>query len=205
MVKKQKSTPSKEKHSIVFDGLAKQELNRISGLPDLESVSDDHQVTDICMFFGSSAYYAQFFEASLADFLLSYRKLIDRNLLNHEIQSLETTLQKKTMGTLLKDLRTIFTIDDTDIDSTLDDALRKRNYLMHEFFRVREPDFTSTEKRNQIFGELIEIGLVLKKAMFTVRGMQAAIEVSYKKTHRNKPTAEQVKVPPPEAGLLSTI
>lgn len=165
-----------EKHSFVFDAAAKQTLDRVSGLPDLDTVSDDNRITDICMFFGSAAYYAQFFEAGLADFLLSYRKLVDRNLLHSEIQSLETTLQKKTMGSLLKDLRTLFTIDDPDIDSSLDDALRKRNYLMHEFFRLREPDFSSEEKRNEIFVELIEIGLALKRAMFTVRGINAAIE-----------------------------
>jgi len=64
-IMKKSNMPSTEKHSIVFDESAKQELNRISGLPDLETVSDEHQITDICMFFGSAAYYAQFFEASL--------------------------------------------------------------------------------------------------------------------------------------------
>jgi len=80
------------------------------------------------------------------------------------------------MGSLLRELRKFFTIDDVEINSTLDDALQKRNYLMHEFFCVREPDFPIMEKRNQIFSELIGIGLVLKKAMFTLRGMKAAIE-----------------------------
>ena len=80
------------------------------------------------------------------------------------------------MGALLTELRKLFTIDDAEIDTLLSDALKKRNFLMHEFFRAREPDFPSKLKRQRIFEELIEIGLTLKKAMFAVRGMNAAIQ-----------------------------
>jgi len=168
--------PATEKHTISFAPGAKEHLNVVAGLPDLNSVSDDHQVTDICMFFGSAAYYAQFFEASLAEFLVTYRKLADKVYLESEIQTLEETLHKKTMGALLTELRKVFVIDDVEIDSLLSSALKLRNFLMHEFFRAREPDFPSERKRHHIFGELIEIGLTLKKAMFAVRGMNAAIQ-----------------------------
>lgn len=168
--------PETEKHVIVFGDDAKVHLDVVSGLPDLSTVSDDHEITDICMFFGSAAYYAQFFEASLAEFLVTYRRLADKVHLPKDIQTLEETLHKKTMGALLTELRKVFTIDDTDIDSLLSGALKMRNYLMHEFFRAREPEFPDAEKRRGIFGELISIGLTLKKAMFAVRGMNAAIQ-----------------------------
>jgi hypothetical protein len=128
------------------------------------------------MFFGAAAYYAQFFEESLADFLVTYRKLVNRGLLKHEVETLEATLHRQTMGTLLKDLRSEFTIDDTEIDDVLSIALKKRNHLMHNFFRVRVPDFPNPEKRPEIIGELIETGLILKKAMITVRGMTVGME-----------------------------
>jgi hypothetical protein len=82
----------------------------------------------------------------------------------------------ETMGTLLKDLRNEFTIDDTEIDDELSIALKKRNDLMHNFFRVRVSDFPNPEKRPAIIGELIATGLLLKKAMITLRGMTVAIE-----------------------------
>jgi hypothetical protein len=165
-----------EKHTIRFDSDAKKHLDVVAGLPDLNSVSDNHQVTDICMFFGAAAYYAQFFEASLAEFLVTYRRLAEKAHLDTEIQTLEETLHKKTMGALLSELRKVFTIEDAEIDSLLSGALKIRNFLMHEFFRLREPDFSSDLERQRIFGELIQIGLTLKKAMFAVRGMNEGIK-----------------------------
>ena len=128
------------------------------------------------MFFGAAAYYAQFFEESLAEFLVTYRRLAEKVHLDSDIQTLEETLHKKTMGALLTELRKVFTIDDAEIDSLLSGALKMRNFLMHEFFRECEPDFSSDLKRLRIFEELIEIGLTLKKAMFAVSGMNAAIQ-----------------------------
>jgi hypothetical protein len=168
--------PSTEKHKISFDAGAKAHLDVVGSLPDLNSVSDDHQVTDVCMFFGAAAYYAQFFEASLADFLVTYRRLVEKVHLKTEVETLEELLHKKTMGALLHELRKVFTIEDTEIDSLLSDALKMRNFLMHEFFRLREPDFPSDLKRKRIFEELIQIGLTLKKAMFAIRGMNEGIK-----------------------------
>jgi len=170
------TTPDTEKHTISFAPGAKEHLDVVAGLPELNSVSGDHQVTDICMFFGAAAYYAQFFEESLAEFLVTYRRLAEKVHLDSDIQTLEETLHKKTMGALLTELRKVFTIDDAEIDFLLSGALKMRNFLMHEFFRECEPDFSSDLKRLRIFEELIEIGLTLKKAMFAVSGMNAAIQ-----------------------------
>jgi hypothetical protein len=172
--------PPPEKHSISFDASAKAALDEASGLPDLSQVTDEHDITTICMFFGSAAYYAQFFEAALADFLLTYRKLVNRGLLEHEVESLEEVLHGKALGALLTDLRKEFTLDDAEIDTLLEDARKKRNYLMHNFFRVREPDFPFPDKREEIFGELVTTGLFLKKAMIAVRGMTAGMEAALK-------------------------
>jgi len=168
--------PITKKHTITFAPEAKDHLGVVAGLPDLNSATDDHQITDICMFFGAAAYYAQFFEASLADFLVTYRRLAEKDDLEKEVQSLEETLHKKTMGALLHESRKVFTIEDADIDSLLTGALKMRNFLMHEFFRARERDFPLEVKRKRVFAELIEIGLTLKKAMFAVRGMNSAIQ-----------------------------
>jgi hypothetical protein len=168
--------PTPEKHPITFDPDAKTEIERRSCLPDLSEVKDEHDETTVYMFFGAAAYYAQFFEESLADFFVMYRKLVNRALLEHEVETLEATLHRQTMGTLLKHLRTQFTIEDTEIDDVLSLALKKRNYLLHNFFRVRVPDFPNPEKRPEIIGELIETGLLLKKAMVTVRGLTAGMK-----------------------------
>src|SRR5438046_3381432 len=101
------------------------------------------------MFFGAAAYYAQFFEEAIAQFLRTDAQLpklqgsrIDTNLD-------ERSLDKNTMGLLLKRLRTHFEID-VEIDAVLSEALTKRNYLMHEFFKRRQMHFSSMKKRPEI-------------------------------------------------------
>jgi len=138
--------PSREKHVITFDSGAKQRLDEISDLPDLDSVSDDDRVTDICMFFGAAAYYAQFFEEAIAQFLGTYARLPQLEGSTIATKLDEQSLDKNTMGLLLKKLRIHFEID-VEIDAVLSEALTKRNYLMHEFFKQREKDFSSMERR----------------------------------------------------------
>jgi hypothetical protein len=164
-----------DKHVITFDAGAKEAIARASDLPDLNTISDEDRVIDICMFFGAAAYYAQFFEAAIADFLIAYRKLPIPGMVDKGTNLDEESLDKNTMGMLLRKLRNHFEIDN-EIDSVLSDALTKRNYLMHQFFKKRRSDFSSSENRQQIFSELIQIGLLLKKAMVAIHGMTVGIE-----------------------------
>lgn len=163
-----------EKHVISFDSSAKEALERASGLPNLENVSDDDSLTDICMSFGAAAYYAQFFEAAIARFLASFRRLTAHQIIEHTVKR-KKVVTAKTMGMHLQSLRAIFEIDPC-IDSMFSEALQKRNYLMHYFFPERAPDFSSAAKQAVIFAELDEAGLLFKNAMNAMDGMTAAIE-----------------------------
>jgi hypothetical protein len=164
-----------EKHIISFAPGAKDRLDEISGLPDLNSVLDEDRVTDVCMFFGAAAYYAQLFEEATAQVLKGYRRLaiLHDGGIPGDID--EQSLNKNTLGLLLKKLRRHFELD-TEIDGALSQALGKRNYLMHEFFRRRDKELTSVTKRPEIIRELVEIGLLLKKGMFAMRGIAVALE-----------------------------
>ena len=52
--------PNTEKNSHVFDASARQEQDGVPGIPALENVSNEEQLTGICMFFGSAAYTADY-------------------------------------------------------------------------------------------------------------------------------------------------
>jgi hypothetical protein len=164
-----------EKHVISFGPGAKDRLDQISGLPDLNSVSDEDRVTDVCMFFGAAAYYAQLFEEATAQVLKTYRGLPSLQDSGIPADLDEQSLDKNTLGLLLKKLRRHFAID-AEIDGVLSQALRKRNYLMHEFFLRREKQLSSSSKRPEIIRELVQIGLLLKKGMFAMRGMAVALK-----------------------------
>ena len=166
----------KSKKPIVkFSADAKQGLAETLKWP-VATEDDTNEITSICMFFGSAAYYAQFFEAALADFLVVYNKLVKKHLLQAEIVTLEETLHKKTMGALLKELEKVVEIADPDVIKSLNEALQKRNFLMHNFFRKEEPSFSNPKKRKSIFEELVNTGLLLKQSMQTLRAMTIALE-----------------------------
>jgi len=60
-----------------------------------------------------------------------------------------------TMGQMMKALRDVTPVP-SDVESLLRDALRRRNWLAHDFFRERATEFMSTLGRQQMLSEVDE-------------------------------------------------
>lgn len=73
------------------------------------------QVNAVFACFGSAAQHAQHFEAALADFLSEYNKLTKRGVSLEEFEALDQKLQKKTLGTLLREFSKYVTIQDPNV------------------------------------------------------------------------------------------
>ena len=137
--------------------------------------SEEGQLNAIFACFGSAAQHSQFFEAALGEFLVVYNKIFRKSLTLNDLEAIETRLGKKTMGALLQEFRKYVTIDNSQIEQYLDDALVKRNFLMHHFFRVRQEEFMTENGRMRMLKELVHIESELKRAMALINGMRVAV------------------------------
>ncbi len=70
--------------------------------------------------------------------------------------SLEEDVNRRTLGNLLRQVGAIVDFDETAI-SIVDEALKKRNYLAHHFFRVHNFAIFSEHGRQEMFEEIKEI------------------------------------------------
>lgn len=125
--------------------------------------------------FGSAAYHAQFFEEALTRFLTMYNRLSRKSTTVEDLEMLSQSLHKRTMGTLLNDLKCRITIHDKRVLDCFDVALRQRNYIIHEFFLLRGRELSTESGRFQLLRELVDIGNELEKATLITNGMRVAV------------------------------
>ncbi|MDQ1591614.1 MAG: hypothetical protein QOG71_2241 [Pyrinomonadaceae bacterium] len=109
--------------------------------------TEEGQLNAVFACFGSAAQHAQLFEESLAKFLLVYNKIANSTLSLQDLDMLEAKLQKKTMGSLLRELSNYVTIQEESVARNLAEALNLRNFLMHNFFIARDQGLKSEEGR----------------------------------------------------------
>jgi hypothetical protein len=137
--------------------------------------TEEGQLNAVFACFGSAAQRAQLFEESLAKFLVVYNKIFDSALSLQDLEMLEAKLQKKTMGSLLRELSNYVTIQDESVARNLDEALRLRNFLMHNFFISRDQSLKSVEGRLSLLAELVEIGRILEQSRIIMNAMRIAM------------------------------
>lgn len=137
--------------------------------------TEEGQLNAVFACFGSAAQHAQLFEESLAKFLLVYNKIADSTLSLQDLEVLEAKLQKKTMGSLLRELSNYVTIQEESVARNLDEALKLRNFLMHNFFIARGQSLKSEEGRLSLLTELVEIERMLEQSCVITNAMRIAM------------------------------
>lgn len=126
--------------------------------------------------FGSAAQHGQFFEASLADFLVTYNKLCNKSWSLGDFEPLAKKLRRRTMGQLLRELEKVAEIDKVEVYKLMNAALDARNFLMHEFFLKRSNDLQTEEGRMGMLGDLLTIENLFREAAKPLGGMRVAME-----------------------------
>ena len=92
-----------------------------------------------------------------------------------EVRAVVDDVNRKTFGTLLKHLKSIVNIDD-DIIKVTDEALERRNYLTHHFFRAHNFALFSEDGRKMMLAELKEIQCKLDHAGLLLEAMAASMD-----------------------------
>lgn len=133
------------------------------------------QLNAVFACFGSAAQHSYFFEAALGEFLLVYNKILKKSLTLQDLETIETKIQKKTMGALLSEFRKYVKIHDSTIEQYLDNALKKRNFLIPHFFRQRQKKFHTEKGRMEMLKELVGIEKELEQATDLTNGMRVAL------------------------------
>ncbi len=121
-------------------------------VPD-ELDADDDQTREVYAHAGLALYMAQVLEHGLANVIVLARAGGPEFRSPDDYDALLDDLLSRTMGQQLR--RALQEIEFTDDQiERLNEALRLRNYLAHDFFRERIDHFASVAGRNRLIAEL---------------------------------------------------
>jgi len=122
--------------------------------------ADGEQVKEVYAKFGLAVYFAQVLEHGIVnalvilDLIPSSRHLArSADEWGSEVDAFMDRHFQATMGRMMKNLRDITQVDD-DLEQLLREALRKRNWLVHDFFRERATEFMSSPGQEQMISEI---------------------------------------------------
>jgi hypothetical protein len=121
-------------------------------VPEPESYDEK----EVYAFFGLTSYSAQCLEKSLVNLAFTYH-LSEKGILNQgEWDLLFESINKNTFGRLLNIVKNQFSISSI-ILAELSEALKKRNWLAHDFFYDNAAKFSSETGRKDMIIDLSEL------------------------------------------------
>jgi hypothetical protein len=132
--------------------------------------AESEEIKEVYARFGLALYWAQVLEHGIVNALVVVDLIPSRRHLGRSKAEWEAAVDAfmgfhfdHTMGKLMHDLRSVSKIP-TDLDDLLKRALRKRNWLAHEFFRERATEFLTSTARDQMLTEVDECRDLFKAA-----------------------------------------
>lgn len=103
---------------------------------------DDEQTRDVYAHYGLAMYLAQIFEHGIVNALVILRLPEKEKYTRQDIDEFMEGRFQKTLGALLKHLKSEIVLP-PDLESVLTEALNRRNYLAHHYFRERAEKFVT--------------------------------------------------------------
>jgi hypothetical protein len=136
---------------------------------DDDDDKSDH-VKEVYARFGLAMYFAQVLEHGIVNGLVIIDLIPSRRHLVRSPEEWAATVDEfmsrhfeSTMGRLIRDLQSITTVP-SDLEQLLRHALKKRNWLAHDFFRERSLEFMTTSGRDLMLHEVDECRDLFKAA-----------------------------------------
>jgi hypothetical protein len=114
---------------------------------------DDEQTRDVYAHYGLAMYLAQTLEHGIVNALVILRLPEKDKYTRQDIDEFMEGRFQKTLGALLKHLKSEVALP-PDLESTLTEALNRRNYLAHHYFREKAESFVTRSGRAQMLQEL---------------------------------------------------
>lgn len=132
----------------------------ISPISTADDEEENEHVKEVYARFGLAMYLAQVLEHGIVNALVIIHLIPSRRHLARnaeywakEVDEFMSHHFESTMGRLIRALRSITTVP-ADLEQLLRDALSKRNWLAHEFFRERSLEFMTAPGRDLMIREV---------------------------------------------------
>jgi hypothetical protein len=145
---------------------------------------ENEHVKEVYARFGLAVYFAQVLEHGLVNAVTILDVIPNRRHLARspdewaaEVDAFMDRHFQATMGRLMRSLRSVTQVD-ADLDQLLKEALMKRNWLAHDFFRERATEFMSATGREQMLREVDECRDLFQSA---AKRLEATVEPLRKK------------------------
>ena len=133
--------------------------------------------------YGRTAEMAQVMEFEAGNFVLAcISVMFDPKTITDEqrrmFRSVIDDVDRRTFGNLLNQIRNTATISE-EIEKTVTEALEKRNYLTHKFFKAHNFAINSEEGRKAMNAELDDIYRALNLAHAVLSGMTHTLNQAF--------------------------
>lgn len=133
---------------------------------------------ELWAFYGLTAYQAQLLEQSLIS-LAAVLQLPEPHVLTREaFEEVFDDLNRKTLGKLIGAAKKLGPLPN-GAEALLMEALEKRNYLVHHFFRTHDEDLISETGRCEMINELRDLLVFLQKVDRAVEDIYRPLWVRY--------------------------
>jgi hypothetical protein len=124
--------------------------------------TDDEHVKEVYARFGLALYFAQVLEHGIVNALVILDLIPSRRHTARSaaewgdvVDQFMSQHFEDTMGRMIRDLRAVTNVPQ-DLEGLLRDALKRRNWLAHHFFRERASEFMSARGRDLMIREVEE-------------------------------------------------
>jgi hypothetical protein len=146
--------------------------------------------------FGRTAEVAQIMEMEAGNLALSFVSLaFDPSKITDDerglLRAIVDDVNSRTFGNLLKQIRTIGGVSES-IQRIVEEALEKRNYLVHKFFRSHNLRINSEEGRNEMIADLRAIHESLSRAHAVLAGMTQTLNQAFGRPNISDQEAEDL-------------
>jgi hypothetical protein len=150
---------------------------------------------NLYMEFGMVAEMAQVMETEAGNLALAYVSLAfdPATITDKERRLFEAVIKdvnRRTFGNLLRQIRKIGDISE-GIENSITEALEKRNYLVHNFFRSHNFAINFQEGREAMRTELREISEVLSRAHAILSGMTHTLNQAFNRPNISEEDARR--------------
>lgn len=136
----------------------------------MNDYDESEHVKEVYARFGLAIYWAQVLEYGLVNALVILDLIPSRRHLVGSRDKWEITVDafmdqhfEETMGRLMKNLRAVSAVP-SGLEDLLRDALKRRNWLAHGFFRDRATEFLNPAGRDQMLREVDDCRACFKTA-----------------------------------------
>lgn len=124
---------------------------------------DDEQTRDVYAHYGLAMYLAQTLEHAIVNAMVILRLPEKEKYTRQDIDEFMEGSFQKTLGALLKQLKAEISFP-PDLESVLVEALNRRNYLAHHYFRERAETIVTRNGRTLMLHELQSDQRLFEKA-----------------------------------------